>query len=204
MDRVKSRVWHPLQRNDLRYAWRSGYIIGVVREIGRCLKYCHQRIWHGYCDFDTFSIDDWFMQIMPAMLNDLKTNRHGSPVAEDCLSQAVFLDEEEHSGDIHKRWDEILDRMISLLGEMDEYTCTQTNAFADAYFDAVHILNSGPLPDDNNSALGHVYQSPAEYPEYAELAENYKAREKELYDYRLACRDEFFALFCKWFYDLWD
>lgn len=204
MKKNTSRVWHPLQKADLRYAWRSGNIPGVIRELGRALKRCHQRIWHGYCDYDTFSIDDWFMRIMPAMLLDLKTNRHGSPVAEGFPSQALFLDEDERSESIHRRWDEILDRMIFLLGEMDESTCSLDNPYEDAYFNAVHALNSESMPGKEDSALGHIYHSPADAPEYSELAEHYRARQGEIDSYRLHCKEEFFELFSRWFYDLWD
>ncbi len=60
------------------------------RQIGGDIKWSHQRIRKGYCDYDLFSVDDWFMKIMPEMLRVFKKTRHGSPDAVNYHSHAVF------------------------------------------------------------------------------------------------------------------
>lgn len=156
-----------------------------------------------YCDYDLFSIDDWFMKIMPEMLRVFKKTRHGSPVAVNYHSHAVFLDEDERNQDVHEEWDKKLDRMIFLLGEMDETSCSQQNPYEDAYFEAVQKLMEPPVEHADGSST-HRYPDLKEYPEYRELHENYHAEENRLNQYRLDCKQEFFELFSTHFYDLWD
>lgn len=193
-------IWKPFSQPEYRRPWQ---IIRLLKQIGRDIKWSHQRIWRGYCDYDLFSIDDWFMKIMPGMLKVFKETRHGSPVAVNYHSHAVFLDEEERNQDVHGEWDKKLDRMIFLLGEMDEASCSQQNPYEDAYFEAVQKLMEPPVEHADGSST-HRYPDLKEYPEHRELDENYHAEEKRLNQYRLDCKQEFFELFSTHFYDLWD
>ena len=195
-----SEIWRPFSQPEYRRPWQ---IIRLIRQIGRDIKWSHQRIWKGYCDYDLFSIDYWFMKLMPRMLKVFKETRHGSPVALNYHSHAVFLDEEERNQDIHDEWDKKLDRMIFLLGEMDEASCSQQNPYEDAYFEAVQKLMEPPVEHEDGSCT-HRFPDLKEYPEYRELDENYHAEEKRLAQYRLDCKQEFFELFGAHFYDLWD
>lgn len=45
------------------------------------IKYAFQRMKKGYCDEDVWDIDDWFLNIMPNMLCELKENKRGVPTA---------------------------------------------------------------------------------------------------------------------------
>ena len=110
-----SGIWKPFSQPEYKRPWQ---IMRLVKQIGRDIKWSHQRIWKGYCDYDLFSIDGWFMKIMPQMLKVFRETRHSSPVAVNYHSHAVFLDEKERDQDIHDEWDKKLDRMIFLLGEM--------------------------------------------------------------------------------------
>ena len=195
-----SGIWKPFSQPKYKRPWQ---IIRLIRQIGRDIKWSHQRIWKGYCDYDLFSIDDWFMKIMPEMLRVFKKTRHGSPVAVNYHSHAVFLDEEERNQDVHEEWDKKLDRMIFLLGEMDETSCSQQNLYEDAYFEAVQKLMEPPVEHADGSST-HRYPDLKEYPEYRELHENYHTEENRLKQYRLDCKQEFFELFSTHFYDLWD
>ena len=38
-----------------------------------------QRLRYGYCYRDAWAIDQWFLVIIPNMLNDLRINGHGYP-----------------------------------------------------------------------------------------------------------------------------
>ena len=195
-----SGIWKPLSQPEYKRPWQ---ILRLIKQVGRDIKWSHQRIWKGYCDYDLFSIDHWFMKIMPEMLKVFKETRHGSPVAVNCHSHIVFLDEEERNQNVHDEWDKNLDRMIFLLGEMDEVSCSQQNPYADAYFEAVQKLMESPVEHADGSRT-HRYPDLKEYPEYRELHENYHAEEKRLNQYRLDCKQEFFELFETHFYDLWD
>ena len=193
-------IWKPFSQSEYRRPWQIGRLL---KQIGRDLKWSHQRIWKGYCDYDLFSIDGWFMKLMQRMLKEFKESRHGSPVAMNNPSHAVFLDEIERDQDVHSAWDMKLERMIFLLGEMDEYSCSQQNSFADEYFGVIEKLLQCPdaRPD---SSSARSFPDLKEYPEYQELEENYHSEEKRLAKYRLDCKQEFFELFSTHFYDLWD
>lgn len=193
-------VWRPFSEPEYKRPWQ---IIRLIKQIGRDIKWSHQRIWKGYCDYDLFSIDYWFMKIMPKMLKVFKETRHGSPVAVNYHSHAVFLDEEERNQDVHDEWDKKLDRMIFLLEEMNEESCTQQNPYEDEYFEAIDKLREGPTEHPDGS-VSYRYPHLKEYPEYRELAEEYDAEEKRITQYRLDCKQEFFDLFSTYFYDLWD
>ena len=195
-----SGIWKPFSQPEYKRPWQ---IIRLIRRIGRDIKWGHQRIWKGYCDYDLFSIDDWFMKIMPEMLKAFKDTRHGSPVAVNHHSHAVFLDEEERNQNVHDEWDKKLDRMIFLLGEMDEGSCSNQNPYEDEYFETVQKLMKPPVEHADGSST-YEYPDLKEYPEYRELHENYHTEEKRLNQYRLDCKKEFFDLFSLHFYDLWD
>ena len=193
-------IWKPFSQLEYRRPWQIGRLL---KQIGRDLKWSHQRIWKGYCDYDLFSIDGWFMKLMQHMLTEFKETRHGSPVALNCPSQAVFLDDNERDQNVHREWDKVLDRIIFLLGEMDEYTCTQQNPFVDEYLAAFDKLLTGPT-DHPDGARSIRYPDLKEYSEYRDLDERYHAEEKRLAQYRMDCKREFFDLFSTHFYDLWD
>lgn len=44
------------------------------------IKHSHQRITKGFADCDTFNIDTYLSQLIPAMLKDFKENKHSYPV----------------------------------------------------------------------------------------------------------------------------
>ncbi len=43
-----------------------------IKHLGRNIKHSYQRIRYGYCDRDVWSIDWWFLSVIPNMLEDLK------------------------------------------------------------------------------------------------------------------------------------
>lgn len=197
----RPKVWHPFDRETYRQEWRGKKMTGVFQQFCRDFRYSRQRVFKGYCDYDLFSIYDWFLEIIRPMLLEFKETRHGSPVQENSLSQAVFLGEKERDQDIHKNWDAVLDRLIFLFGEADEASCSRDNPYTDDYMKAFNAVWERTKEEEPGK---HVVHFPDEFPEYRELAENYNRAEKELIQYRKSCKDEAFRLFSKWFYDLWD
>lgn len=123
---------------------------GNIKYLPRAIKYRFQRAFRGWADCDTWDMDFWFMEVMKPMLQHLRDTHQG------------------HPGELtEEAWNVVLDRMIFLLTEMDENTCSQQNT----------------LWEDKDKAL---------------------AREMDICEYRNACKDEFFRLFSKYFYNLWD
>ena len=62
--KYQTGVWHPFRRDDYHWAWYDKKLWGVIRQFGRDLRRCHQRIWRGYCDYDLFSFGHWFLGIV--------------------------------------------------------------------------------------------------------------------------------------------
>ena len=123
-----------------------------IKYLPRTIKYRFQRASRGWADCDTWNMDFWFMKVMRPMLQHLR-DTHTS-----------------HPGNLtEEAWNVVLDRMIFLLNEMDENTCSQQNVFWKG--------------KDKDRAL---------------------EREMDICKYRNSCKDEFFRLFSKYFYDLWD
>ncbi len=76
----------------------------------------YQRLRYGYCYRDTWSIDQWFLTVVPNMIHDLRVNSHGYPGSFEGL-------EEENI----RKWDRILRRMEFLFREANEDTCRKKN-----------------------------------------------------------------------------
>ena len=214
--KYKTRVWQPFRRDSYHWAWYDKKIVGVIQEFGRDLRRCHQRIWRGYCDYDLFSIFHWFLGIMPTMLQEFKDTQHGCPIVPGFISHRVFLDDADKEGDEDlKAWNAVLDRMIFLLQEVDEETCSRVNPYEEEYFKARREFDEkyGSFGEklmtdeerkDSESGWGTRWYSLHDVEEYRPLAEKYMDEKKKIAQYRSECKDEALALFSKWFYDLWD
>ena len=213
--KYETRVWKPFDRDSYRWAWKDKKFIGVVKEFGRDLHRCHQRIWRGYCDHDIFSIFDWFLGIMPTMLEDFRDHLHGFPSSPDSVSQQVVLDDEDMGSEGMTAWKAVLERMIFLMREADEDTCTRENPYeaehkkaSDEFTEKYGLFGEKLLTDEErkeseNGAGTRLYMlSDAE--EYKPISDLYHEEWLKIIEYRRACKDEALALFSKWFYDLWD
>lgn len=146
-------------------------------------KFIRQRAKRGFADQDVWSIDYWFIDVMSKMLTQLKNTQHGVPVMQDDDGNIMSME------DASKKWQEALDKMIFLLHEMNEETCSFQN----------------PYDDDLISVYSIRYSHhPSELPEYKDTVDKYLNKEKEIANYRNECKDEFFVLFSKYFWNLWD
>ena len=181
----QSYVWRPFAKDLYYVAWRKRYVFGVFRQLLKDIRFSWQRVWRGYCDFDRYSIYDWFLTIMPGMLSEYKEKRHGSP----------YMGEGDNEAD----WNAVLDRMIFLLREADERTCSHANRYEADFEKALEEFDKRPnKPKDN------IVHFPDELREYKEISRLYLEEEKRIYEYRESSKNELFQLFSKWFYDLWD
>ena len=50
-----------------------------IKDFFRGFKYAYQRATKGYCDYDLFSIYDWFLEMFPNMLKEFSDGTHGYP-----------------------------------------------------------------------------------------------------------------------------
>ena len=99
----------------------------IPKVIFRNIKYSWQRISKGYCDKDLWSIDYWFMNIIPEMLQEFKNKKQGSP---GVLGQDYINEDGIRCNDMcHKEWDSILEEMIFLFREMNSETCQRKNIY---------------------------------------------------------------------------
>jgi len=213
--KYKTKVWKPLQKENYRCVWNSEGLYGIIREFFRELRFCHQRIWKGYCSRDIYSIYDWFLGIMPAMLEEFRDDLHGCPEMPGSISQRLMVDEEDRESDAMQNWIAVLNRMIFLLRETEEETCSRKNPYEGEYFRAWEEFDQKYKPDqeEENQPKGRFggrskkircLHFPEEAEEYRELAGKYRNAETELAQYRMDCKNEAMELFSKWFYDLWD
>lgn len=85
-----------------------------------------QRLRYGYCYRDVWSIDWWFVTVIPNMIHDLRINSHGYP--------GYFTETEEENV---QKWNKILKRMEFLFREANEETCRRKNPYQDAHAHAM-------------------------------------------------------------------
>lgn len=107
-----------------------------LKQIPLFFKLTHYLIKHGYDEYATWMTFSWFIDTMKSILISYRKNHCGYP---------IDLENEE--------WNNIIDKMISLLDDMDEDN-----------------------PKYNKGDFEEMYKS----------------------------KDEFFKLFSKYFYNLWD
>lgn len=115
-----------------------------------------------------------------------------------------------------RRWNSILNRLAFLLGEMNEDTCLKKNPFKDAVDKAYEefeekyglfgdgLKSEEELKEEKKSRTSRLY-FPYDEPgrtDVQDLFEKYHKEERKLMEYRNQCKDEFFRLFSKYFYDL--
>ena len=213
--KYETRVWRPFQRDAYHWAWYEEKLSGIIKELGREIRYCHQRICRGYCDHDIFSIYDWFLGIMPSMLEEFRDNLHGCPDAPGQVSHRVFLDDADKDTESIKAWTAILDKMVFLLKEADENTCGRTNQYEEAFHNASREfeekygewgekLLTPKEQDDMKNNRGQRIYFPGDIEGYKELSDQYMEEERVIAAYRRDCKDEALKLFSEWFFDLWD
>ena len=210
----KPQVLHPIQTlKDFFVSW----------------KWACQRVRKGYCDRDLYSVSDWFIKMLPDMIEEIKKNKHGVPTSifDEAIEEFGLNPKEywnvshEAHYDIHtqieacamNKWETILARLTFLLREAKEETCSKENPFAEQYnlirkeFKRKYgewgeKLQTAEEKDAAKRVGNHRVYFPADLPEYQEICECYFREEQKLYDYREKCVKEALELFSKWFYSL--
>ena len=106
-------------------------IIDSLKYLPQEIKWFWQRGKRGYSDRDVWEIDNWFLNIIIPMLEQLKKIKHGYP---------VNLTPEQ--------WDNILDRMIFCFKEANDSTCSMINEYEEKF-----ILETFGNPSKDNKEL---------------------------------------------------
>ena len=175
-------------------------IIDKIKDFPRDLKHLYQRAKKGYSYRDLWSIDYWFMEIMPKMLTDFKKNLHG------CPAQFTTTDDDTQNQDVEKGmkdWEDIIDRMIFCFKEMNDETCSMENEYKDEYFKQLHKPNEDWLIPCGEKDGGKIYRMNEREVE-PELEKNYHKKMLEIEEYKDKMKNEGFELFSKYFWNLWD
>ena len=205
-------------------------------------KWKKQRMERGYSDCDVWDMYTWFIGTIKPMLEQLSKNHMGFPASigknwfdkhESELGmsyeQWISWPSEESDPVGYKRrvdannecdeeWKGILNRMVFLLGEMGEDTCTKKNPYEDAMAKAYEEFHEkyGSFGDglkteeekeeENRIGLYRMYH-PTDEPgrdDVKELFKKYMEEDHNIAKYRDDCKNEFFELFSKHFWNLWD
>ena len=87
------------------------------KDLPLAIKYRFQRAFRGWADYDVLSMDTWFMEVIPQMLQ----------YQRDCKVSTPVFDVNESYEENREKWDQILDKMIFLCQEMNEDTCSKKN-----------------------------------------------------------------------------
>ena len=143
--------WHKYKKD-----WKA--IVGQFRLDLRC---CRQRITKGYCEKDLWSIRDWFLDVVPDMLEEYKKSRHGSPgiLGENYQNEEGFLANDT----CHGEWDRILDEMTFLFREADERQCRRKNPYENENMESIKRQYRKVSITDDFAALsesGFTVQTP--------------------------------------------
>lgn len=210
--------WVPFNRQRYKWEWQDSGIKGIFGQFKRDLKYCYQRIKYGYCEYDLFAINSWFLDIIPRMLETFRKNRNSSPVYDGYPGHLLIdqdLDMPEGTPNPHVEWNKTLAKMIHLFREANEDTCEKKNPYYDEHmkvfteFEKKYgFFGEGLQTEEEKKEMektgGGVMHFARELPEYKEIEEKYDKEEREIEVYRKDCLKKAFELFIKNFDDLWD
>ncbi len=191
--------------------------VKIVKRWGRNVKHAYQRIMYGYCDRDVWSIDWWFLSVVPNMLQDLRETTHGFPqeVADMVGYDSNREDAEEKEVEAVKLWDSILEDMILSFREANEDTCQCKNPYDAEWHKACEefeqkygfwgekLQTEEDILEEKKSGNHRMYL-PHDVPKYKEISEKHLAASHELAEYQHKCKNKGMELFNKWFWDLWD
>ena len=189
-------------------------IIARVKYIRKCIIWSRQRIVRGYADCDKWNMYRYLQNLIPDMLQDMRNKRHGSPgyLGKNYTNAEGILVNDT----CHEEWNRILERMIFLWKESNEYTCSRKNPFADEHLKAhsdftekygllgEKLQTEEELEENRKRGGGGTLHFMSELPEYKEISDKYDVEERKLEKYRNESKDEALDLLKKYFFDLWD
>ena len=176
-----------------------------IRQLSKDLKYSWQRITKGYSDYDVWDIREWFKEIVPCMVQELKETRISSPDVPTT----------EDGKDYNQQWDEKLDEIVFAFREAREETCSKQNRYSEEWskankeFEKKYGLLGEKLQTDEEKAKAkkeglYTMHMMREIPKYKDIDEKHYKESRELDKYREEQFDKALQLFVENIRDLWS
>ena len=173
-----------------------------------------QKYKKGYSDKDVYNFCYEFVEIMPKILKDFKKKKLAYWELDENLHRITDANAHEKEDLYISRVDQVLDRMIFLLNEMNEDKCSMKNIYEKEYrkmednkrrehgYSGIYKVFTDTEGPDSDGCYRLKY-----HPEYSkeekELKTKYFDYERKIHEYRMKCTDEFFDLLKEHFWDLW-
>ncbi len=179
-----------------------------------------QRAKRGYADIDVWNVYRWFYEIISPMLKQLANTGHGFQTLDE---KGNYIDKDhltDNDTEIYaKRWKDTLLHMAFLADEMNEKTCSMKNPYEKDWrriqrtFEKKwgefgrKLLTEEEKKDAKETENCRMYfpeDDPIHGDEYRKVWNQYYEYSKKIDKYQDKCKNEFFKLFSKYFWDLWD
>ena len=169
-------TWSRSKRYYLTHPWKW------FQQLFYNLKHARQRIVRGYADDDVFCFFEWFLHVIPSMLQDLADDNYGGypgfPPFDTPEKWSIWLHEQSQ-------------RLISCREEERD----KRNQYYEEYMKSFDMK----LPENGETKITFD-----EAPNHKEVSQLYFAREKELYEEARQTLRDTFAQLAEWFYALWS
>ena len=161
------------------YSWKyPSCWLRNIESFFRGFKYTYQRATKGYCDYDLFSISDWFLEVFPNMLKEF---------ADETYSHPYDMDEKEWG----KYLVEMREHFLNACKEYENSSPEARKEFDELYkdFSAAEYFKNPELYNtkERKEKIKEYYKKVKEY-------DNYKQEELK----------KGMNMFQKRFWDLWD
>lgn len=165
-----------------------------IRDTFYKIKWAFQRAKRGYSDCDVWGFCDWFLEVVPDMLDKLAEEHHGTPIS---YLDDRFADPDDVGRALtSEEWKEILTKMAKDFRNASELETEFTNEYEDEYLEQFAKAYSEKPADFRIESLKVLAQSP--------LGQNYSKEEKAICKRRGESLVNAMDAFKKYFWDLWD
>ena len=190
------------------------------KEIAFNERMAKQRIKRGFSDEDVWSIDYWFCETISPMLKQLAKTSHG--YIELDQNGDIISNEDKHKENAEvyiKRWTDTILHMAHLADEMNEDTCSMKNPYdkdwlriSRAFEKKYGFMGEKLRTDEDNKEAEKTGSYKAFLPdddpihgkENRKIMDLHSEYSYKIEEYREKCKNEFFVLFSKYFWHLWD
>lgn len=199
----------------------DGYIernpIEWVKRFGRQWKWAYQRAMKGYCDADASNIYNWFLSIIPDMLDNMADSTPAFPEFpnDGTYPQTQVVDLGDADGTVSNKlveWKKMLRTMAQLIRDADENMSSVKNKYEEEWskaYDEFHEqyglfgekLEADAIKNKKSAITMHF---PDELPQWRDIMRKFREEELKVLQKRADNFREGMALFVKWFWDLHD
>lgn len=198
----------------------DGYIernpLKWMQRFGRQWKWAYQRATKGYADCDLRSIRDWFLSLMPEMLEDMSNNLRGYPVTpsegKHPSTQTLDLSSPEDKDEGSLEWQKTLKLMAKKFRDADETKSSFKNKYEEEWskaYDEFHQkygmfgqkLEIKAVKEEKKGIPVHF---PDEFPQWKDIMEKFREEEVKVTEKRVKSFEAGLEMFRRWFWDLWD